>query len=106
MPFHTEVLTPAAPQLKPIVCLTRFSSLRRLPAQTRVTGSSRAGIASRSSIVKLLGVPTRPSTLSLCSDLVRVRVRVRVRARARTRARARARVGLGLGLGLGLGVCS
>ncbi|GER49226.1 DNA mismatch repair protein MutS [Striga asiatica] len=42
-PRHTDVDTPAAPQLKPTVCRTMFCSLRRLPAQTRVTGSSREG---------------------------------------------------------------
>eukprot|EP00966_Prymnesium_polylepis_P261639 6043924-Prymnesium_polylepis.1 len=57
-PFHTEHAWPAAPQLKPMVCLRRFSSLRLLPAHTSVTGISRAGIFTRSSIVKTLGAST------------------------------------------------
>ena len=65
-PFHTEQPWPAAPQLKPIVCAVRFSSFRRFPAHTSVIGISRAGIASRSSIVNVVGLSTRPSTVSVC----------------------------------------
>lgn len=61
-PFHTDVLSPAAPQLKPRVCLVAFCSLRRLPTHTRVTGTVREGREASSAIENFRGRRTRPVT--------------------------------------------
>lgn len=67
-PRHTEVDTPAAPQLNPFVCFVMFCSLRRFPAHTSVTGSSRDGNSDTSwSIVKTRGCFTRPVTSTVHS---------------------------------------
>uniref|UniRef100_A0A0A8YJP5 Uncharacterized protein n=1 Tax=Arundo donax TaxID=35708 RepID=A0A0A8YJP5_ARUDO len=62
-PRHTDVDTPAAPQLNPTVCCTMFCSLRRFPAQASVTGTSTAGKSrTSSSMVIRAGRFTRPVT--------------------------------------------
>jgi hypothetical protein len=60
-PVHSDVLTAHGPQLNPIDFLRMFSSLRRLPAHTSVTGSVTLGSATSSSIVtEAPGLPTSP----------------------------------------------
>lgn len=68
-PRHTEVETPAAPQLKPMVCFTMFCSFRLFPAQTSVTGISRLGNSVTSwSIVNRMGRLTSPHTSTVQSS--------------------------------------
>ena len=59
--------TADAPQLKPFVFFTRFCSLRLLPTQTRVAETvTWSNFVTRSAMVNLVGLPTRPVTESKC----------------------------------------
>ena len=59
-PVHTPLLTPAAPQLKPLVCFIIFCSFRRLPQQTSVTGRECVGSATMSFILSCTRDGTKP----------------------------------------------
>lgn len=63
-----DVLTAAAPQLNPMDCFTMFSSFRRLPAHTSVTGNSRARNRRMSFIVNDMGRFTNPETSTFQSS--------------------------------------
>ena len=68
-PAGIQLLAPVevalGPQLKPLVLVTMFCSLRRFPAQASVTGTVWASnLFTRSSMLKVVGFSTRPPTVS------------------------------------------
>mmetsp|Transcript_69952 Transcript_69952/g.146244 ORF Transcript_69952/g.146244 Transcript_69952/m.146244 type:complete len:230 (-) Transcript_69952:136-825(-) len=68
-PVQTLLATPPAPQLKPIVFLVMFCSLRRLPAQMKVTGKETTGPylpATKSSMTRCTGSLSGKEISTLC----------------------------------------
>ena len=65
-PVHSELDRPAAPQLKPMVCLRMFCSLRRLPAHTTSTGVVMDFMRASWSMDRESFLSTKPPTVTLC----------------------------------------